>query len=131
MSKMVNPARQQVQSPAQAGLACPRCGGVVGRTTFILHCGTCGEHSRELPDCRYEPAPAGALPHEQEAPPKGAWWIGHVKLDDGNLYPVAAAPTLGECWEMLSYYPASAAKFLHWTLPAERTGSKPTGVAAR
>jgi hypothetical protein len=121
----------QAKAPAQAGIACPRCGSVTRRSTFILHCGSCGDYHRELPACHFEPVPAGALPHEQEVPPERAQWIGYVRDAGAEWLPVAKAPTLGQCWDALLNYPGNMAMLCCWVLPIERAEAKPTGVVTR
>src|SRR5262249_15442746 len=104
-------------SPVIDLLACPTCRGCTVRLEHSpplpsdkIYCGRCARVLRRVrpPDApapRYRQAPAGAMPHEQEAPPAGWHWLGLTKLDDGNWYPVALAETLPRCWEALLHYP--------------------------
>src|SRR5262245_25198653 len=78
---------------------------------LLIHCGKCAEVLRPAqldgaPAVEFRPAPPDARHRDQQAPPESWFWIGYVKLDDGQLYPVAYAKSPADCFALLEYYPA-------------------------
>lgn len=103
-------------SPADAGLACRKCGAAKFTTvlqTFRdgtkhvrLDCAACKTFVRYAsqdgaPEPRHEHRPPDAHDELLAAPPASWHWLGLIRQDDGVWRAVALCPTLERCWEAL------------------------------